>query len=554
MRHVRANDIYETPYWKGNRLKRDFTNLKTEKFDLIIIGGGIIGTGAARDAALRGLRTLLVEREDFSYGTTSRSTRLIHGGLRYLRMLDFKLVRQDLKEREILLKIAPHLVHRLEFVIPLLRSEPYYRLVLPVGLRLYNILSHGTSLPACHHLSASETLKFEPSLQNTEGLTGAFIYYDGQAEYTERLCIENVLDAAGKDATILNHALMTKLLQKDGTVSGIQVKDALTGEEYQANGRLVLNTAGPWADLVWQKLGAGFTEKIRKTKGIHLLTRKLAKSALVLFAKSDGRLFFVVPWLDFSLIGTTDTDYTGDLDELYADKSDVEYLVSEMQHYFPDFKKDDIYFTMAGLRALVPKGNKAQSNTSRAHKLVDHERRDGIKGFLSIIGGKNTAYRGIAEEAVDLVCKKLNRPAACSTAHTPLPGAPVVSQQYLDKAAQEGGLPPETVAHLAAIYGSRFASVLKYAAEDKRLGNPISSGARDILAQVKHAVLEETALSVNDFMLRRSFIGLGQSQGLDAVETVAKEMGALLGWSGTEIQQQTGAYRAVAALGQHYRE
>jgi glycerol-3-phosphate dehydrogenase len=535
-------------------LKRDFTTLKTEQFDLIIVGGGIIGTGVARDAALRGLRTLLVEREDFAYGTTSRSTRLIHGGLRYLRMLDFKLVRQDLKEREILLKIAPHLVHRLEFVIPLLRSAPYYRFVLPFGLRLYNILSHGTSLPPCNHLSASETLTFEPSLSHTEGLTGAFLYYDCQAEYTERLCIENVLDAAGKGAAILNHTVMTKLLQKDGVVSGIQVKDTLTGEEYQANGRLILNTAGPWADLVWQKLGAGHTEKIRKTKGIHLLTRKISNSALVLFAKSDGRLFFVVPWLNYSLIGTTDTDYSGDLDKLYADKSDVDYLLSETQHYFPDFKKDDIYFTMAGLRALVPKSNKAQSNTSRAHKLIDHEQQDSIKGFLSIIGGKNTAYRGIAEEAVDLVCKKLDIRVACTTAQTPLPGAPAVSKQDLEKAAQESGLPLETVAHLAAIYGSRYTSVLKYAGEDKRLGKPIAAGGRDILAQIKHAVVAETALSVNDFMLRRSFIGLGQSQGLDAVDTVAREMGALLGWNGTEIQKQTGAYRAVAALGQHFTE
>jgi glycerol-3-phosphate dehydrogenase len=534
-------------------LKRDFTSLNKQGFDLIIVGGGIIGTGAARDAALRGLRVLLVEREDFAYGTTARSTRLIHGGLRYLRMLDFKLVRQDLKEREILLKIAPHLVHRLEFVIPLLKSAPYYRFVLPFGLRLYNLLSHGTSLPPCNHLSAPETLIAEPSLKNTEGLTGSYLYYDCQSEYTERLCIENVLDAAGKGAAILNHAVMTKLLEKDGVVSGIQVKDTLTGEEYQANGRLVLNTAGPWADLVCRNLECSRTFQIRKTKGIHLLTRKISNSALVLFAKSDGRLFFVVPWLNYSLIGTTDTDYTGDLDQLYADKKDVDYLVSETQHYFPDFKKNDIYFTFAGLRALVPKG-KNQSSTSRAHKLVDHEQQDGIKGFLSIIGGKNTAYRGIAEEAVDLVCKKLGLEAACITAQTPLPGAPAVSKEDIEIAAKENGLPAETITHLTTIYGSRYKSVLKYAREDNRLKNPIASGARDILAQIKHAVVEETALSVTDFMLRRSFMGLNQSQGLDAVETVAKEMAGLLGWNIAEIQKQTTAYRAATALGQRYKE
>ncbi len=535
-------------------MKRDFGALGQGTFDLIIIGGGIIGTGVARDAALRGLRTLLVEKEDFAYGTTSRSTRLIHGGLRYLRMLDFKLVRQDLREREILLKIAPHLVHRLEFIIPLLRSEPYYRFVLPVGLRLYNALSMGTSLPACHRLSPPEALQREPSLAETGGLTGAFIYYDCQAEYTERLCIENALDAVSKGARVLNHAVMTDIIIKGGSVSGIRVKDTLTGEEYTANGRIVLNAGGPWADLVWQKLGSRRPYHIRKTKGIHLLTDKLSNHALVLFARSDGRLFFIVPWLDYSLIGTTDTDYSGDLDELYAGKSDVAYLVSAMRHYFPGFREDRIHYTQAGIRPLVPRGHKAESNTSRAHRLIDHERQDGIKGIVSVLGGKNTAYRGIAEEAVDLVCQKLGVKVASSTAHTPLPGAPAVPENDIARAAMENSLPLETIEHLAAIYGSRYTSVLKYVREDKRLENPLVPGGKDILAQVKHAVLEEQAVTVTDFMLRRSFIGLGPAQGLDAVETVAGEMGRLLGWNDAEKHKQAERYRALAALGQRFRE
>jgi glycerol-3-phosphate dehydrogenase len=421
-------------------------------------------------------------------------------------MLDFKLVRQDLKEREILLNIAPHLVHRLEFVIPLLRRAPYYRFVLPVGLRLYNLLSHGTSLPKCHHLSAKETLEQEPSLADTEGLTGAFLYYDCQAENTERLCIENVLDAAAKGATILNHAPMTQLIFKDGAVSGIMIKDSISGQEYRADGRLVLNTAGPWADLVWQKLGAGFTEKIRKTKGIHLLTRRLSNSALVLFAQSNGRLFFIVPWGDCSLIGTTDTDYAGDLDKLYADKSDVDYLVSGTRNYFPVSRRRTYIIRWRHLKALVPRQKPVQY--VRAHKLVDHELQDNIKGFLSIIGGKNTAYRGIAEEAVDMVCNKLGVNSHCATAQTPLPGAPSVPENDIEKAAQEHGLPLETVTHLAAVYGSRFNGVLKYAREDKRLSGLIAPAGRSILAQVKHAVREEGALTVSDFLLRRSLIAL----------------------------------------------
>jgi glycerol-3-phosphate dehydrogenase len=539
---------------KNSSLKRNFSAIGKEPFDLAIIGGGIIGTGVARDAALRGLSVLLVEKDDFACGTTSRSTRLIHGGLRYLRMFDFKLVHQDLREREILLHIAPHLVHRLDFVIPLLKSAPFYRFTLPFGLRLYNLLSHGTSLPPCHRLSLSETIKLEPSLAAAKGLVGAFLYYDAQAEYTERLCIENVLDAAAKGAVILNHAEMTDIVFEDGAASGIHIKDTLAGDEYRANARIILNASGPWIDLVLHKCEAGRAYKIRNTKGIHLFTSKISENALVLFAKSDGRLIFVVPWFDSSLIGTTDTDYSGDLDNVHAEKVDVDYLVAEACRYFPDFKPDKIHFTCAGLRPLVPSGRKSPSNTSRAHKLVDHEAKDGIKGFISVMGGKNTAYRGIAEEVVDLVCDKLKIKKACLTASTRLPGAPVVITAEQQKIAQINGLPVAAVAHLSSIYGSRLATILKYVNEDKRLGSPISAGGRDILAQIKHAVLEEQALSVSDFMMRRSFIGLRPDQGRDAVETVAREMAVLLGWSAVETRKQVADFLSTADLGCLYKQ
>ncbi|HTY81344.1 MAG TPA: glycerol-3-phosphate dehydrogenase/oxidase [Dehalococcoidales bacterium] len=533
-------------------MKRDFAALK-EPFDLIIIGGGIIGTGAARDAALRGLRTLIVEREDFGYGTTSRSTRLIHGGLRYLAQFDFGLVHKDLHEREILLKIAPHLVHRLEFVIPLLKSAPYYRVTLPFGLWLYNRFSHGSSLPPSNHLSAKEALAMEPSLKDTAGLVGAYLYYDGQAAYTERLCIENLIDASAHGAVILNHTLATELLSRDGTVTGVKIKDLLSGGEHSVSGRIILNASGPWADTVLHKVENGRGYALRKTKGIHLFTDKISNNALVLFAKSDGRLFFVIPLLGHSLIGTTDTDYTGDLDKVHAEKADVDYLVSELGHYFPSFKREMIHYTYAGLRPLVPSGKKSASKTSRAHRLVDHEPQDGVKGFVSVLGGKNTAYRGIAEEAVNLIVNKLGMKANCTTAQTQLPGAPAVSAAEIEKVSAQSGLPTDTISHLASIYGSRYGKVLAYAREEKRLGNPISHGGKDILAQIKQAVKEEAAVSVSDFMMRRSLISLRPEQGLDAVEAVAKEMAALLGWNAAETSRQVAEYSAMAALGQLYK-
>jgi glycerol-3-phosphate dehydrogenase len=534
-------------------MKRDFSNIGNGPYDLILIGGGIIGAGVARDAALRGLNVLLLEKDDFACGTTSGSTRLIHGGLRYLRMLDFKLVHQDLHEREILLKIAPHLVHRLEFVIPLLKSEPFYRLALPFGLWLYNRLSHGASLPAGYHLSVKETLELEPSLQNTAGLVGAYLYYDAQVPYAERLCLENLTDAAAHGAVINNHAPVTELVIKDNTISGVKFKDALSGREYQANGHIVLNTTGPWTDQILHQFEAGSLYKIRKTKGIHLVTDKVSKNALVLFAKSDGRLFFIIPWLSYSLIGTTDTDYHADINKVYAEKSDVDYLISELGHYFPHFKRENIHYTYASLRPLVPKNNKSASNTSRAHRLIDHGQLDGVKGLLSILGGKNTAYRSIAEEAVNLIVKKLGKEAVCTTAQTTLPGAPEVSRRDIEKTSVENGLPVETIIHLAAIYGSQLKNVLSYIQTDKRLGSPISPGGPDILAQIKHAVNEEEAVSVSDFLFRRTLIGLRPDQGLDALDTVIHEMATLLNWNDAEKMKQEADYHSKAALGQLYK-
>ena len=239
---------------------------------------------------------------------------------------------------------------------------------------------------------------------------------------------------------------------------------------------------------------------------------------------------------------------------MYAEKSDVDYLVTELQNYFPNFKRESIHYTYASLRPLVPKKKKSASNTSRAHRLIDHELQDGVKGFLSILGGKNTAYRGIAEEAVNLTVKKLGGKAVCTTAQTALPGAPEVSQRDIEKTSAETGLPPETIIHLAAIYGSQIKNVLSYIRADKRLGSPISPGGRDILVQIKHAIDEEEAMSVSDFMLRRSLIGLRPDQGLDALDTVTNEMAALLNWNDTEKKRQEADYRNKAALGQLYKQ
>ena len=317
--------------------------------------------------------------------------------------------------------------------------------------------------------------------------------------------------------------------------------------------RLVVNAAGHWVDCVRDLLHGGPASTVRRTKGIHLLTPKLSNKGLVLFSPVDDRLFFVMPWLGYTFIGTTDTDYHGDLDAVYADESDVAYMLKGLQQVFPKLREEDIFYTTAGLRSLAHIGGEKPSHITREHKILDHKRKDGIGGLISVLGGKITAYRAVAKEAVDMVCRKLGVKAKCTTAEVPLPGAPAVPADKVAKAAKESGLPVETVKHLAEVYGSRFSQVLKLAKRDKRGGQAICPHCKDILAQIEYSVKEESALTVSDFLLRRSAAGLESCQGLDGVETVAQEMGRLMGWSKAEQQRQVETYRAHAALGQHFR-
>lgn len=532
-------------------MKRDIGAIAGEKFDLIVIGGGIIGTGIARDAALRGIRTLLVEKEDFAYGTTSRSSRLIHGGLRYLRMFEFHLVQQDLREREVLLRIAPHLVHPFPFIIPI--TSLFYRVALGVGVPLYDIMSGHKSVHSHQYLSRRETLDLEPELAELSGLMGSYLYYDCQAPFTERLCIENVLSAVEQGASVVNHARVIGFLRSGNDVCGVEVQDTFSGEVYRIRARLVVNAAGHWLDCVRDLVRPGSSRTVRRTKGVHLLTPRLTKRALVLFSPSDGRLFFVMPWLDYTLIGTTDTDYSGDLDTVYADGKDVAYLLEGARQVFPKLRSEDVFYTTAGLRSLAYSGGEKPSDVTREHRVLDHKSKDGIEGLVSVLGGKITAYRAVAKDVVDVVCRRLRLKAPCTTAEVPFPGAPAVAKEIVIGAAKENGLPVETVTHLAGLYGSRFWQVLDLAKRDRRCARPICPHCPDILAQVEHSVREEGAVTVSDFLLRRSAVGLHSCQGLDAVETVAQEMGRLLEWSTDERRQQVEAYRAQASLAQRFR-
>ena len=514
--------------------------------DLLIIGGGIIGAGIARDAALRGLAVALVEQNDFASGTSSRPTRLIHGGLRYLELFDFALVRSDMREREILLRIAKHLVSPLPFLLPLYRPSLWYRFKLRIGMQLYDALSLDKSLPKREYLDRAATLAAEPNL-DPNGLAGAWRFYDAQVPFVERLVVENVIDAAEHGAIVLNHAEAVAYLREGNAVTGAVVHDRISGEDREVRARFTVNATGPWLDRTLAPLRDGAKPLLRLTKGIHLVTPHATEQAHVLFAQQDGRLFFVVPWLDSTIVGTTDTDYAGDPADAAATEEDVRYLREAAHRAFPNAPFDEIHFTWAGVRALVREEGVSESQVSRKHALYDHEKRDGTRGVLSVEGGKITAYRDIAEAVTDAVAKRLGRHQRGTTAETPLPGASANGMAARSNAQAEearASVSADVVAQLESVYGSRAGEVLALVVSDPTLAAPLCSHHRGVSAEIVHAVTREWAQTIGDVLLRRMTLGLTACQGLDCIEAIAERMGVLLGWDATRRQAEMQRYRA----------
>jgi glycerol-3-phosphate dehydrogenase len=489
--------------------------------DLVIIGGGVIGAGIARDAARRGLTVALFERDDFGSGTTAASTRLIHGGLRYLASGDFRLVRVDLRERETLLRIAPHLVAPLPFLLPLARGRTVHRLKLRAGMLLYDALSYDKSLPAHRVLDARERSFLDSGLDATR-FGGAALYYDAQVFSPERLALENIVDAVAHGAIAVNHAEVTAPIYVADRLAGVTVKDRLTGQERSLRARLVVNAAGPWLDLATARLAADRPKHLRTTKGVHIACERFTQHAVALESAVDGRLVFAIPWAGFTWLGTTDTDFTGDPATASATRDDVNYLIDSVAPALPAVRTARRYWACAGVRALVGSGGSA-SDVSRMHRIVTE-----VPGLLSVVGGKITGYRAIAESVTDRVCRRLRVTRGSST-QDPLPGA---------GSARTG------IEHLDRIYGSRAPLVLALTETDPTLGAPLAPGYPDIAAQVAFSVRHEWCDRLEEFMLRRSYLGFAPDRGAGAADAVSYRMQRELQWSEERRRHEVRTYRA----------
>jgi glycerol-3-phosphate dehydrogenase len=535
----------------GSRIPREISDYP---FDVIIIGAGINGAGVARDAAMRGLKVLLLDKGDISNGTTQWSTRLIHGGLRYLQYYEFFLVRESLKDREELLRLAPHLVKPLGFLVPVYDYMSRGKLIIQAGMIAYDALSYDKSLDRHHIYDREQTLKRYPGL-NPEGLKGAAFYYDGQVEYAERISVENAISAHEHGAIVLTYTKVDRILVEDGRATGVEFEDLLGGGRYSVHAPVTLNMAGPWVDEVLAGMNRSEERMIGGTKGSHLIVDPFPgapQTALYVEAQEDGRPYFIVPWNGRYMIGTTDIRYEDDLDYVEASEEEINYMVEETNRVIPEasLTRDDVLFTYSGVRPLPYQPEGAEGGVTRRHLLYDHAEKDPkIDGLISTIGGKLSTYPTLAREMVDEVYKKLGRKAPKSrTDEIPLPGGATGDfESFAARFKAASGVTDELAERLLKVYGVRAPEVLDEAGDDHSLRVPLSPSATVetglLGAEVLYAFRHEMAQTLSDVLLRRTMVGLGPRVALDVDEAAAQVAVRHLGWSQERADREVREYR-----------
>lgn len=525
--------------------------MSDQSFDLIVVGAGINGAGIARDAAMRGLSVLLLDKTDIAAGTTSWSSRLIHGGLRYLEYAEVGLVRESLRERERLLHLAPHLVHPLPLTIPIHEWHKRGPWMIRAGMIAYDLLSFDKSLPR-HRMMSAEQVRMHESGLNPNGLEGAARYYDAQVTFPERVAVENAVDAASHGAVVKTGAEVVDLIVEAGVVHGAVWRDAYTGEEGHARAHVTINVAGPWVDRVLAELGLGdLPRMIGGTKGSHIIVDPFPgapRDALYIEARQDGRPYFIIPWNDLYLIGTTDIRYDGDLDRIVPSEQEIQYLLRETNLAIPaaGLGRDDVLYAYAGLRPLPYQPQGKESGITRRHIVRDHAPR--VEGLLSVIGGKLTTYRSLGEHAVDAVYSKLGRKAPSSpTRKARFPGARGNLDQVRERLTTTGPewLEPRSAEHLLRVYGTRAEHIVAMAESgDQRLRDVVDDDTGLIGAAVLFGFQEEHARTLTDIVMRRTMAGYSRTAGLEAAGPVA-ELGADIGiWSESEAESQLQEFHA----------
>lgn len=518
-----------------------------QPYDLAVIGAGINGAGIARDAALRGLKVIVFDKNDMCSGCSAISSRLVHGGLRYLEYGEIPLVYESLHERRYLRLTAPHLVEPLRITIPVYSGARRGPLLIRLGMLAYDLLSWRKTVPNHQMLNSTEMRAEEPGLRE-EGLRAAARYYDAQVTFAERLVLENLLAARSAGADIRTHCEVIRIAVEDGAISSLACMNA-DGDEQSVRVKAVVNAAGPWVDRVLGVAPKPSRRLIGGTKGSHIVVGQFEgapRDAFYVEAAADGRPFFIIPWNDQYLVGTTDIRYDEDLDHIRASGAEVDYLLDETNRVFPKaaLSREDIHYAYAGVRPLPFKEAGPESAITRRHIIKVNK--DIAAGLVSIVGGKLTTYRNLAEQTVDKIAKlqHLKLPP-CRTRDTDLPGAWGIDRAR-DQLLGLDVLSDTGVERLLHIYGGRAAAIAEMAGTSGELGRTLDANRCVLAAEVVFALREEFALTLTDIVFRRMMIGFDADQGRALYTEVAAIAAAEAGWSPEQKAQQFDALTEYA--------
>ena len=547
------------PFSAASR-QQNLDHLADGEFDLLVIGGGITGVAIARDAAMRGMRTALVEKEDFASGTSGRSSRLIHGGIRYLEYYQFKLVFESCCERRILRQIAPRLVRPLPFLYPLYRGQKPAPWKLRLGLTLYDALGLFRSVQRHTWLDRSQVREREPIVSQRD-LLGAARFYDAWTD-DARLTLTIARSAHLQGAVITNHVRAVDLMTAKGRVVGATVVDQLGGRHIEVQARVVVSATGVWGDRVLAMDRASEPRVLRPTKGAHLVVRRnrlCSRHAVVFDSPSDGRHVFLIPWGDFALVGTTDTPFRGELDNPAATMEDVDYLLESVSHAFPhaQLASDDIISTFAGLRPLIADGGPApQSGTGAGTSYAfsrEHQIEESATGLITITGGKLTTHRLMAEQTVDQVQERLSTDVGSGRWRQCRTREPLEFAQT--RPTLSGEADPDVEQHLMATYGNQAARILAYAEENPTLMERIVPDLPYLMAEAVYSIHHEMALTLSDVLIRRTHVIYETTDGgLSRARAVAELMASRLRWDELAIDQQLSRYASEVNDTQRWRE
>jgi glycerol-3-phosphate dehydrogenase len=517
-------------------------------FDLLVLGGGVTGTGIARDAAMRGIRTALIEKRDFGSGTSGRSSRLVHGGLRYLELGDWRLVFEASRERRALLRIAPHLVWPRSFIFPVHAGGRVPIWKLAAGMWLYDLLAVFRNVRRHRMLGKRQLQRAEPALRR-EGLRAGARYFDAQCD-DSRLALANARDAHRHGAAVANYARAERFAMSEGQVRGVHAVDQIGGGTLTIRALVVVNATGPWADGLRAQVGE--PPALRLTKGAHVAVpreRLGNHEAVTVTSPIDGRVMFILPWGELSYIGTTDTDSAESPDGVRASGEDVVYLLRSANAYFPDARlgPDDVRTTWAGLRCLLDgEPGDAPSAVPREHRIIE-----GASGLISIVGGKLTTYRSMAAELVDLVGRRLTvidgrpRSPRAPTDREPLPGGEVRDLDLLIRELEREEMPRPVAQRLVRTYGSEATAVARLAKSNRSLGAPIAEGHPSVRAELVHAIRREMAVTLSDLLVRRTHVFYeAEHHALPEAPELVELAASELTWSAGRKAQELADYLA----------